>query len=59
MAQEGKFDEQFKPFMYINLCLTLEHELDYMIQGYQLELYADYESAFIMRNIAFLFELQS
>ena len=45
--------------MKIILSLVIEHEVDYLTQGFELELYADYESAFILRNLSYLYELQA
>jgi len=59
MGQEGKFELGMSPLLKIILTLVIEHEIDYLTQGFTLELYAEYETGFIMRNLAYLYELQA
>ena len=59
MSQEGKFELGLSPLLKIILSLVIEHEVDYLTQGFQLELYADYETAFILWNLSYLYELQA
>ena len=59
MAYEGKFEQNYNPLMKMILTMVLDHEIDYFIQGFQLELFADYECAFALKNLAHLYELMS